>query len=204
MDQPGSDNAPLPLSTSGRKGKLVVIISVVVAVVIVGATFGTYSVVSHKNGTKYHVGNASAAQVDNLSNNNLSKKYDNTTSPGNSTEVALDAVIFNETTSSSITGMILIYSVEFYSTSEATDDYNSAYTAIMKNTSAYNGNVTKKNGTYGGFNYFTGSFESTYGTAAYIFFAAGHADQFAFVIFDYFVALTNSTALVQDETNAMS
>lgn len=200
MNQPSAGNAPIPQPTSKRQSKLVIMISVVVAVVIIGAAFGTYYVVSHNNNTRYHVGNASVAQVDNLAGKNLSKHYDNNS---NSSEVAMHMILLNETTNGVSSASILILSEEFQTTSQATNNYNGIYDLSLKSNSTHN--ITEKNGTYGGFNYFTiGYSEQFFGTTFYIFLAVGHADQFMFEIVDNFVPLTNSTILLHDEINAMS
>ncbi len=209
QSEPGNNqpSAPAPGST---KNKMLVV--AVVVVVIVAAAVGFYYVYSHKgngqgtNSPTYHLGTVSPARVANMSGKNFTTHYNNRTSSnssGNSSEVASNEVLFNETAVSSIPAYILIQSIEFDTTAQANSDYNRAYVTLAAKASPLN--ITIKNGTFKGFTYFTAVYsETVLGITISVFLAVGQAAQYEFVMEDMNVALTNSTALVQAEVSAMS
>jgi hypothetical protein len=197
-------------SSGAPKTKLVVV--AVAVVVVIAAAAGVFYFESHRgnntNGTgpSYHLGTVSPARVANMSGNNFTSHYHNQTqsnSSNSSSPAAWNEVIFNETGSGSIPASIIIQSVEFHTSAEATSNYSKIYAGLSANASSLN--LTFKNGTLNGFSYFTAVYsESLFGIKISVYIAVGHADKYAFFIEDFDVAMTNATALVQAEVSAMS
>ncbi len=203
MTQSGSgSNQPSAPNLGVTKNKMIVV--AVVVVVIAAALVGVYYISSHRgngpggNSSTYHLGTVSPARVANMSGKNFTTHYKNQTgssSGGNSSEVAYNEVVFNETAVGSIPAYILIQSIEFNTTAQANSNYSLIYVSLAAKASPLN--ITIKNGTLNGFNYFTAVYsETVLGVTLSLFIAAGHAAQYEFVMEDIDVALTNSTALV--------
>ncbi len=196
-------NQAEPPSTlpSGQKGKRW--LAVVVAVIVVAGAFSTFYIVTRNKTSPYHLGTVSGSEVENVSMKPL-VKHDTAYSPGKNFTVSNSIVSYYTTNGSGYSisrGYLLFASLEFKTTSEA----NSFYSYLYNNESAILQSMLPIiEGAYNGFKYFTFYYWSnTSGSSFYEFAAIGHADQYVFVVTDINVPLTNSTALLQDQINAM-
>lgn len=187
-----SNNTSGPRSRSTKHNKyLIITIAVVIVVGVVAA-----SIVLLESNHHLRVGIITDSMVSNITGRRLIVSSTNTYPfhPLNAVPVKALTTFFN---ASNHSGFIAIGSLEFSNGATATGFYNDTCAGWILFAKHSNFNPIIENDSYDGFSF------SSLTVSNQVLIIVGHSGSFAFIIFDSYLPLPNTTSLIHSEIRAM-